>query len=134
MLERFGVTEETWREGAKKDKNFLESESHYLSDELLPRSQRSCDIRAVWTAFELLGARPRVSITDADGRRRDWGANQDRFLEAPGGVAAASENRFGDPASMVERTDAEDEALLRPVTTLGEPSTYAGQLVRDRTP
>ena len=27
MLERFGVTEETWREGAKKDKNFLESES-----------------------------------------------------------------------------------------------------------
>jgi len=48
------------------------------------------------------------------------GYNQDRFLEASGGVAAASENRFGDPASMVERADAEDEALLRPVTTLGE--------------
>jgi NAD(P)-dependent dehydrogenase (short-subunit alcohol dehydrogenase family) len=27
MLERFGVTEETWREGGKKDRNFLESES-----------------------------------------------------------------------------------------------------------
>jgi NAD(P)-dependent dehydrogenase (short-subunit alcohol dehydrogenase family) len=27
MLERFGVTEETWRDGGKKDKNFLESES-----------------------------------------------------------------------------------------------------------
>ena len=27
---------------------------------------------------------------------------------------------------MVEPTDAEGEALLRPVTTLGEPSTYAG--------
>src|SRR5258708_30269447 len=27
MLERFGVTEETWREGGKKDQNFLESES-----------------------------------------------------------------------------------------------------------
>ena len=27
---------------------------------------------------------------------------------------------------MAERTDAEDEALLRPVTTLGEPSTCAG--------
>ena len=27
MLERFGVTEETWREGGKKDRSFLESES-----------------------------------------------------------------------------------------------------------
>ena len=27
MLERFAVTEETWREGGKKDRNFLESES-----------------------------------------------------------------------------------------------------------
>jgi NAD(P)-dependent dehydrogenase (short-subunit alcohol dehydrogenase family) len=27
MLERFGVTEETWREGGQKDRNFLESES-----------------------------------------------------------------------------------------------------------
>jgi hypothetical protein len=27
MLERFGVTEETWRDGGKKDKNSLESES-----------------------------------------------------------------------------------------------------------
>ena len=27
---------------------------------------------------------------------------------------------------MVEPIDAEDEALLRPVTTLGVPSTYAG--------
>jgi hypothetical protein len=27
MLERFGVTEDTWRDGGKKDKNFLESES-----------------------------------------------------------------------------------------------------------
>ncbi len=26
---------------------------------------------------------------------------------------------------MVKRTDEEDEALLRPVTTLGAPSTYA---------
>src|SRR3974377_2497288 len=27
MLERFGVTEDTWREGGKKDRNFLQSES-----------------------------------------------------------------------------------------------------------
>ena len=27
MLEGFGVTEENWRDGGKKDKNFLESES-----------------------------------------------------------------------------------------------------------
>src|SRR5713101_3360038 len=27
MLERFGVKEENWRDGGKKDKNFLESES-----------------------------------------------------------------------------------------------------------
>ena len=27
MLERIGVSEKTWREGGKKDRNFLESES-----------------------------------------------------------------------------------------------------------
>jgi hypothetical protein len=27
MLERFGVTEENWRDGGKKDSNFLVSES-----------------------------------------------------------------------------------------------------------
>src|SRR5580658_5191910 len=30
MLERFDVTEETWREGGKKDRNFLESESPWF--------------------------------------------------------------------------------------------------------
>jgi len=127
MLERFGVTEETWREGGKKDKNFLESESPLFVGRAVAALagdpailERSGQLLSSWE----LGREYR--FTDADGRRPDWGCNQDRFLEASGGVAAASENRFGDPASMVERADAEDEALLRPVTTLGEPSTYAG--------
>jgi NAD(P)-dependent dehydrogenase (short-subunit alcohol dehydrogenase family) len=40
MLERFGVTEKNWREGGKKDKNFLESESPLYIGRALPHSRR----------------------------------------------------------------------------------------------
>jgi len=75
MLENFGVTEENWRDGGKKDRNFLESESPLF----------------VGRAIAALAADPKVldrtgllysswalahdyGFTDADGRRPDWGA------------------------------------------------------------
>ena len=70
MLERFGVTEETWREGAKKDKNFLESESPLFVGRAVAALagdpailERSGQLLSSWE----LGREYR--FTDADGRR-----------------------------------------------------------------
>jgi NAD(P)-dependent dehydrogenase (short-subunit alcohol dehydrogenase family) len=75
MLEAFGVTEANWREGGKKDKNFLESESPMFvgravaalaaDPEILKRSGQ------LFSSWEL--ARE-FKFTDIDGRRPDWGA------------------------------------------------------------
>ncbi len=84
MLERFGVTEETWREGAKKDKNFLESESPLFVGRAVAALagdrailERSGQLLSSWE----LGREYR--FTDADGRRPDWGASKLDFSRTP---------------------------------------------------
>jgi NAD(P)-dependent dehydrogenase (short-subunit alcohol dehydrogenase family) len=76
MLEQFGVTEANWRDGGKKDPNFLESESPLFVGRAVAalaadpnRFERTGDILSSW---EL--ARD-YDFTDADGRRPDWGAH-----------------------------------------------------------
>jgi NAD(P)-dependent dehydrogenase (short-subunit alcohol dehydrogenase family) len=74
MLEHLGVTEENWREGGKKDKNFLESESPlFVGRAIAALAQdkqvlaRSGDLTSSWELAR------EYSFTDADGRRPDWG-------------------------------------------------------------
>lgn len=74
MLEHFGVTEATWREGGKKDPNFLESETPLfigravaalaLDPKVLARSGDLC---SSWEVARECG------VTDHDGGRPDWG-------------------------------------------------------------
>jgi NAD(P)-dependent dehydrogenase (short-subunit alcohol dehydrogenase family) len=76
MLEHFGVTEATWRDGGTKDKNFLASESPLFVGRavaalaadpiVLERNGQLC------SSWELARA---YSFTDADGSRPDWGAH-----------------------------------------------------------
>jgi len=77
MLEQFDVTEENWRDGAKKDKNFLASESPMFvgravvalaSDPAI--LDRSGQLLSSWE----LGREFRFA--DTDGRRPDWGATK----------------------------------------------------------
>ncbi len=84
MLERFGVTEETWREGGKKDKNFLESESPLFVGRAVVALagdpsilERSGELFSSWE----LGRKYR--FTDVDGRRPDWGAIDIDFSKHP---------------------------------------------------
>jgi NAD(P)-dependent dehydrogenase (short-subunit alcohol dehydrogenase family) len=81
MLERFGVTEETWREGGKKDRNFLQSESPLFVGRAVVALagdpailERSGQLFSSWE----LGREYR--FTDSDGRRPDWGASKLDFL------------------------------------------------------
>jgi len=74
MLERKGVTEANWRDGGKKDKNFLESESPlFVGRAVAALAQdpkildRSGQLLSSWE----LGRE--CKFTDYDGRRPDWG-------------------------------------------------------------
>lgn len=76
MLEHFGVTEANWRDGGKKDANFLESETPLFVGRAVAALasdrnvlERTGDILSSW---EL--ARD-YEFADADGRRPDWGAH-----------------------------------------------------------
>jgi NAD(P)-dependent dehydrogenase (short-subunit alcohol dehydrogenase family) len=84
MLERFAVSEENWRDGVKRDKNFLESESPLFVGRAVVALatdpailERSGQLFSSWE----LGREYR--FTDADGRRPDWGAIEIDFSKHP---------------------------------------------------
>ncbi len=75
MLEHFKVTEANWRDGAKEDQNFLESESPLFVGRAAaalagdPKIlERSGEMVSAWELGREFG------LTDYDGRRPDWGA------------------------------------------------------------
>ena len=76
MLERFGVTEATWRDGGKKDTNFLVSESPLYVGRGVAALAADPEILArtgqLTSSWELARA---YGFTDADGSRPDWGAH-----------------------------------------------------------
>jgi NAD(P)-dependent dehydrogenase (short-subunit alcohol dehydrogenase family) len=76
MLDRFKVTEATWRDGGRRDKHFLESETpRFLGRGVAAlaadsqRLRRSGSITSSWALAREYG------LVDADGRRPDWGAH-----------------------------------------------------------
>jgi NAD(P)-dependent dehydrogenase (short-subunit alcohol dehydrogenase family) len=75
MLAHFGVTETNWRDGGKKDPNFLESETPLFIGRCVAALAadpkvlaRSGDLTSSWELGREYG------VTDADGRRPDLGA------------------------------------------------------------
>ncbi|MBX7187234.1 MAG: SDR family NAD(P)-dependent oxidoreductase [Vicinamibacteria bacterium] len=79
MLARFGVTEENWREGARVDPHFIESETPcFVGRAVVALAQdpqvrtRAGRVFASWTLAREYG------FTDIDGRSPDWG----RYFEA----------------------------------------------------
>ncbi len=74
MLARFGVTEENWREGARIDPHFIESETPCFVGRAVARlaadpkvSSKAGQVFASWTLAREYG------FTDIDGRKPDWG-------------------------------------------------------------
>ncbi len=76
MLEHFGVTEQSWRDGAEKDPNFLASETPLFVGRAIaalaadPQASRlNGRVSSSWE----LGRH--YDLRDADGSRPDWGAH-----------------------------------------------------------
>jgi NAD(P)-dependent dehydrogenase (short-subunit alcohol dehydrogenase family) len=84
MLEHYGVTEENWRQGGKKDQNFLESETPLYVGRGVAALAADRNVLArsghLWSSWEL--AR-HYGFTDADGRRPDWGSYTPDFSRHP---------------------------------------------------
>jgi len=84
MLEHFGVTEDTWREGGKKDSNFLVSESPLFVGRAIAAVAADPNVRRhtgmLLSSWEL--ARE-YGFTDYDGRRPDWGRHKIDFSVLP---------------------------------------------------
>jgi NAD(P)-dependent dehydrogenase (short-subunit alcohol dehydrogenase family) len=85
MLQHFGVTEATWRDGGKKDTNFLMSESPLFVGRAVVALaadrhvlDRSGDILSSWELAREYG------FTDENGTRPDWGAHFGTILPAIG--------------------------------------------------
>ena len=86
MLQGFGVAEANWRDGGKKDKNFLESESPLFVGRAVAALAQDRKIMArsgqLYSSWEL-GREYR--FTDYDGRRPDWGRLKIDFGGTPPG-------------------------------------------------
>ena len=79
MLEHFGVTKETWRDGVKTDPNFIASESPLFVGRGVAALAADANVKAKsgkvfasWTLAREYG------FTDADGSRPDWGSHFER--------------------------------------------------------
>ena len=84
MLESFGVTEDTWRDAGKKDKNFLSSESPlFIGRAIAVLAQDPAILEQsgqLLTSWEL---GRKYDLTDADGSRPDWGAANVNYSQLP---------------------------------------------------
>jgi NAD(P)-dependent dehydrogenase (short-subunit alcohol dehydrogenase family) len=76
MLEHFGVTADTWRDGAKKDPNFIASESPLFVGRGIAALAADADVKAksgqVFASWTLANE---YGFTDADGSQPDWGSH-----------------------------------------------------------
>jgi NAD(P)-dependent dehydrogenase (short-subunit alcohol dehydrogenase family) len=84
MLENFGVTEENWRDGGKKDKNFLESESPlYIGRAVAALAGDPKLMKRTGQLFSSWELAREYKFTDYDGRRPDWGKLKIDFSGMP---------------------------------------------------
>jgi hypothetical protein len=84
MLERFGVTEANWRDGGKKDRNFLESESPlFVGRAVVALAGDPAILERTGQLFSSWELGREYRFTDADGRRPDWGASTLDFSRHP---------------------------------------------------
>jgi NAD(P)-dependent dehydrogenase (short-subunit alcohol dehydrogenase family) len=81
MLQHYGVTEANWRDAAKKDPNFLHSETPLFVGRAVAALAadpkvlaRTGDLTSSWEVAREFG------LTDADGRRPDWGRHCEESL------------------------------------------------------
>jgi NAD(P)-dependent dehydrogenase (short-subunit alcohol dehydrogenase family) len=126
MLEYFGVTEESWREAGKQDRNFLESESPLFVGRAIVAlitdpaiAERTGQLFSSWEVAREYG------LTDVDGRRPDWGQLDVDYSEIPAAMIEAMRDGIEVQAAWLEllakRTRRFQAAFLQQTAALVQP-------------
>lgn len=85
MLEHFGVTEATWRDGGRQDPHFLASESPFFVGRAVAALAADPDVgRWAGRALSSWGLSDVYGFTDHDGERPHWGRYFDRARATDG--------------------------------------------------
>lgn len=75
MLDYFGVTEENWQDGVKKDRHFIASETPYYVGRAIAALAADPKVHEkagkVWASWTLA---KEYNLKDIDGRQPDWGS------------------------------------------------------------
>jgi NAD(P)-dependent dehydrogenase (short-subunit alcohol dehydrogenase family) len=104
MLQHFGVTEETWRDGGKRDKHFLQSETpRFLGRGV---AALAADEQALALSGEILSSwdlARRYQVDDVDGQRPDWGPYFRDIMPSLGGLSAELRRHVTWMEQMTER-------------------------------
>ena len=112
MLEGFGVTEKNWRDGGKKDKNFLESESPlYIGRAVAALAADPKILKRTGQLFSSWELAREYKFTDADGRRPDWGRLKIDFSGMPPDFLAVLSHRRQVDTRMAGQGDSTLEEL-----------------------
>jgi NAD(P)-dependent dehydrogenase (short-subunit alcohol dehydrogenase family) len=84
VLEYFSVTEETWQEAGKTDRNFLESESPlFVGRAIVALASDPSLIERTGQLFSSWEVAREYVLTDIDGRRPDWGKLDIDYSQIP---------------------------------------------------
>jgi NAD(P)-dependent dehydrogenase (short-subunit alcohol dehydrogenase family) len=84
MLERFGVTEANWRDGAKTDPNFIASETPYYVGRAIASLAADPKIKdKSGRVFSSWGLAREYGFRDVDGSQPDWGAHFEQAYGQP---------------------------------------------------
>jgi NAD(P)-dependent dehydrogenase (short-subunit alcohol dehydrogenase family) len=79
MLDHFGVTEANWRDGARKEPNFLHSETpSFVGRAIAALAADPCVLQKSGGLYSSWGLAREYGFTDIDGSRPDWGSHFDR--------------------------------------------------------
>jgi NAD(P)-dependent dehydrogenase (short-subunit alcohol dehydrogenase family) len=104
MLERFGVTEATWREGTKVDPNFIASETPLYVGRAVAALAADDEVAELsGRVFGSWDLSDRYGFTDADGTQPHWARHFEAAYGQPVGAAdeAAYASWRGGPAAAV---------------------------------
>jgi len=117
MLERFGVTEENWREAGKKDKNFLESESPlFVGRAVAALAADPKLIKRTGQLFSSWEVGREYKLKDVDGRRPDWGKLDVDYSRHPASLLEAIADAYGVQSEWLKalsiRTDERRDTFL----------------------
>jgi NAD(P)-dependent dehydrogenase (short-subunit alcohol dehydrogenase family) len=84
MLEHYGVTEDNWRDGVKKDSNFLISETPlYVGRAVAALAADPGILKRTGQLLSSWDLAREYKFTDADGRRPDWGRHDIDYSQLP---------------------------------------------------